>query len=903
MLKTIDIDTQNAIQKLASFGVHRDEISAAIQAHAAPAVEARRFLAEIKEHLDEQYLAGANIRELVYLRSLHMDWILASLWETFDFDALASLIAVGGYGRAELHPHSDIDLLILTPHELDSELGERISMFITLLWNLRLDIGHSVRSIPECIASAKDDVTIATNLLETRTIAGADMLRVQVSEQLYSDQVYTSEAYFLAKQGEQNSRHKKYGGTEYNLEPNLKASPGTLRDIQTLAWITKRHFGPTATNTRSRYHFLTDDEFTMLVSGETFLWRLRYGLQMIADRNENRLLFDHQTKLASILGYQDNDEKLGVEQMMQSYYRTVLGLAELTDVILQYFDDYYLNPEKTQSIRPVNKRFQINNNYIETTNDTVFDRSPYALIEIFLLKAIDPSIKGIRATTIRLMREYKFLIDEKYRNDLANTTLFMELIRTPHRLDKTLNDMLKYNVLGQYLPEVGKITGQMQHDLFHIYTVDAHTINLIKRLVLLDEQEADDELALPRRLINTVPKREILYVAAIYHDIAKGRGGDHSELGAVDAAKFCERHHFSDRDAKLVCWLVENHLLMSMTSQRKDITDPSVIQEFGQKVPSTSHLDYLYVLTVCDIAATNPSLWNSWRASLLQQLYIETRRALQRGIEKPMDRVVWVDATRQELRDKLLSEGFVTYNVDHLLNNLDDDYFLQDSTNELVWQTSAILKHGESPEPLIIIQDIETDAKDGFSQLMIYLKSEQDLFAATTAVLEQLNLNVLNARISATGGAFSLSNFVVTNAQNQALAEDPERRLKVHQKLMEELDDPADYPEIIQRRTPRQLKHFLFPTEVTLSNDMLNQRTIMEVVTPDRPGLLARIGSILLSYDLILSNAQITTLGERVEDVFFLTQKNGDPVSDPEICEALCNEVRVQLDESSETAD
>ena len=901
MLETTISDTNKASERLLSLGFDRDTLQQSIKTHASPAIEARRLLGEMKQRLDSLYLAGNDIRELVYLKSVHMDWVLASLWETFAFGDRASLIAVGGYGRAELHPHSDIDLLILTPSALDKSLGDDISMFITLLWDLRLDIGHSVRSIAECIESAIEDVTIATNLLEMRTIAGNDVLRAQVSQRVYSDEVYTSEAYFLAKQKEQNERHKKFGGTEYNLEPNLKSSPGTLRDIQTLAWITKRHFGPQATDERSRYNFLTDDEFNMLLSGETFLWTLRYGLQMTADRNENRLIFDHQKKLAEILGYEDNEEKLGVEQMMQHYYRTVLGLAELTDVILQYFDDYYLNPEKTQTIRPINKRFQVNNHYIETVNNAVFDRSPYALIEIFLLKAQDPSIKGIRATTIRLMREYKFLIDEQYRNDLANTTLFMELIRTPHRLDKTLNDMLKYNVLGQYLPEMGKITGQMQHDLFHIYTVDAHTINLIKRLVLLAEHGGKDDLALPGKLINTIPKREVLFIAALYHDIAKGRGGDHSELGAIDAAVFCQRHHLSERDSKLVCWLIEHHLVMSMTSQRKDITDPSVIQEFGQKIPTLSHLDYLYVLTVCDIAATNPSLWNSWRASLLQQLYIETRRALQRGIEQPMDRADWVNATRLEVQNKLYAKGFATENVDHLLNNLDDDYFLQDSTKELLWQTSAILKHGDSPEPLIIIQDTEIGSKDGFSQIMIYLKSEQDLFAATTAVLEQLNLNVLNARIGATGGAFSLSNFVVTNAQNQPLAEDPERRLKVHQKLMEELDDPADYPEIIQRRTPRQLKHFLFPTEVTLSNDMLNQRTVMEVVTPDRPGLLARIGSILLSYDLILSNAQISTLGERVEDVFFLNQKNGDPISDPAMCKALSAEICQQLDDLPDT--
>lgn len=888
---------------LDELGESRSGLQASFASASAPAVAARKHLQATQALLDQHYLNGDEIRELIALRSANMDLVLSLLWSTFDFGEEASLVAVGGYGRAELHPHSDIDLLILSEHALTRSLGEKISEFITLLWDLKLDIGHSVRSIEECIESAKEDVTIATNLLETRTIAGPDQLCERVSRRVYSDEVSSSENYFLAKRAEQRARHEKYGGSEYNLEPNLKSSPGTLRDIQTLAWITKRHFGSDAQNTRSRYAFLTDDEFNMLVSGETFLWKLRYGLQMIADRNENRLLFDHQRKLAEILGYEDLDEKLGVEQMMQYYYRIVMGLAELTDVILQFFEDVYLNPLETHKISKLNKRFQLNNGYIEAIDDKVFDRAPYAFIEIFLLQALDPSIKGIRSTTIRLMREHKYLIDDHYRNDLANTSLFLELLRTPHALHRTLNDMLKYNVLGNYLPEMGKIVGQMQHDLFHIYTVDAHTIQLIKGLVQLAEEGGKDELALPGKLIQSIPKRELLYIAALYHDIAKGRGGDHSELGALDARAFCERHHFGERDTKLVCWLVEHHLLMSMTAQRKDIADPEIIQAFANDIPSSSHLEYLYILTVCDIAATNPSLWNSWRASLLQQLFVETRRALRRGTDDPLDREDWIHTTREEVRDALLQKAYAPEKVNALLGNLEDDYFLQDSTTELIWQTASILNHGDSQDPLIIIQDTDSQSNKGFSQIMIYLKSNQDLFAATTAVLEQLNLNVLNARISATGGAFSLSQFVVTNSQNQALNEDPERKEYIRNRLIEELDDPEDYPEIIQRRTPRQLKHFLFPTEVTFSNDTIKQHTIMEVVTPDRPGLLARIGQILLSHDLLLLNARITTLGERVEDVFFLTQEDGQPVCDGELCQTIANDICRELDDIHQTDD
>ena len=887
-------------QFLSDSKIDFDGLTTALSESATPAQDVRQMLQTAKTIFDGMYIKGMEIGELLRLKSWLMDRLLAALWARFAIPAKVALVAVGGYGRGELHPHSDIDLLILSNDPIEPALGDTVSQFVTLLWDLKLDIGHSVRTIDQCIVAAKEDVTIATNLLETRTIAGDDKLTQEVSRRAYSDEVQTSKAYFLAKRDEQRSRNEKYSGTEYNLEPNLKSSPGTLRDIQTIGWITKRHFGPSAHNSRARYHFLTDDEYKMLFKGNNFLWRLRYGLQMIADRNENRLLFDHQRKLADILGYKDTEHKLGVEQMMQRYYRVVLGLAELADVILQYFDDFYLNPDQEAVIEVINKRFQLNNGYLETVDNEVFNRAPYALIEIFLLKAQNPSIKGIKSNTIRLIREHRYLIDDSFRTDLANTTMFMEILRTPHALHRTLNAMLKYNVLGRYLPEFGLIIGQMQHDLFHSYTVDAHTIQLIRNAVRMEQPEAQTVFPLASRLIMNIPKLELLYVAGLYHDIAKGRGGNHSELGAEDAIAFCQRHHFSERDTKLVSWLVENHLIMSMTAQKKDLADPEVIYQFAKQVPSLLHLEYLYILTVCDIAATNQTLWNSWRASLMQQLYIETRRAVRRGIEAPIDRNDWIRATKLEVRNILFDNGFREDAINALLDSLEEEYFLQDSTSEIVWQTTAILTHGDSAEPLIIIRDSDPGQGNGFSQIMIYLKSKQDLFAAITAVFEQLNLNVLNARISGAGSKFTLSNFVVTDAQNQGLSGDMERKLKIYERLKEELDDPNDYPEIIQRRTPRQLKHFSFPTEVTLSNNMVKRQSVMEVVTPDRPGLLARIGQILLRYNLSLVNARIATLGERVEDVFFIVDETGNPLSDPELCTSLQRDICTQLDELSE---
>jgi len=865
----------------------------------SPAIAVRGALKKASDILDAFFLDDKDVRYLVQARAWFADKILKLLWEEFDWKGKddISLIAVGGYGRGELHPHSDIYILILSKNELCPNYAEAVSAFVTQLWDLRLDIGQSVRTIDECVESASDDITIATNLLETRTIAGNDVLRELLNTRAYSDEVCSNRAYFLAKREEQRLRHEKYSDTEYNLEPNLKSSPGTLRDIQTIMWITKRHFGLSCTSELTRYEFLTPDEYQSLVDGEHFLWTMRYGLQMIAGRNENRLLFDHQRKLAEMLKFEDTEEKLGVEIMMQQYYRVVIGLAELTDVILQHFDDAILRKSEKAEVIQLNKRFQIRNRYIEAINSQIFAYAPYAIMEIFLLMAQNPQIKGIRATTIRALRAHRHLIDKEFRKDLAVTTLFMELIRTPHELHKTLSFMKRYNVLGRYIPEFGRIIGQMQHDLFHAYTVDAHTIRVIRNIVRLREPTARSKFPQASRLIHRIPKLEVLYIAALYHDIAKGRGGDHSDLGSLDAENFCVQHHLSKRDTQLICWLIENHLLMSMTAQKKDIQDPDIIHSFALEVPSQIHLDYLYVLTVCDIDATNPSLWNTWRASLLRQLYIEARRALRRGTENPLDKTKWISATQAEAQDMLLDQGFNEEQIDIVWSKLEDDYFLQDSTAEIAWQTASIIKHGNSTDPLILIKDIEERQGDGYTQIMIYLKDGQGLFAATTAVLEQLNLNIVSARISSGKGSCSLNTFIVLDENNQSLTGNSDRKEQAYYRLKDELDDPADYPEIIQRRTPRQLKHFSFPTEVTFSNDMINQRTIMEVITPDRPGLLARVGSILVANNVSLVNAKIATLGERVEDVFFITEKNGQPISDPVICETLQSEICEQLDE------
>lgn len=857
----------------------------------------KQAIQTVQDKLNQLFLDGADIRDLVHGRAWFIDQLLSVAWEQYDWpDNHISLIAVGGYGRGELHPQSDIDILILLRHDDDTPYRENLQHFVTFLWDISLDIGHSVRSLNDCEREAKADITVATNLQENRTITGPDSLREEMITRIATDKMWSSSEFFEAKWQEQITRHYKYNNNEYNLEPNIKSSPGGLRDIQMIGWVAKRHFGTHTLEDLMREGFLTESEVRIMEQGQAFLWQVRYALHMTAKRPEDRLLFDHQRTLAELFGYADNDERLAVEQFMRRYYRVVMSLTELNDVLMQHFDDAILQSQHEAQIEPLNRRFQIVNGKIEATHSRVFEQTPFALLEIFLLMAENPQIASVRASTIRLLRDHRHLIDESFRQDIRHSSLFMELLRSPGNVARQLRRMSRYGILGKYLPEFGYAIGLMQHDLFHIYTVDAHTLLLLKFLYKFQKEESRKEFPFAAQIIHRLPKPELAIIAGLYHDIGKGRGGDHSELGAKDVLVFCERHHLSKYDGRLVSWLVEKHLLMSMTAQKKDISDPEVIQEFAAIVRDEARLNYLYVLTVADINATNPNLWNSWRATLLQQLYVETKRALRRGLENPMDRQEWIEETQQDALALLNKWGVKDTQTWPLWNTLGEEYFLQDTAREIAFQTEQILQHKEPNLPLVLVTNPNKVEQVGGTKVFIYTQEEPHLFAATVAAMEQLNLNIHDARISSSTNNYSLDTYIVLEHNGEPIR-DPERIKHIKEVLFEELDDPADYSDIVQRRTPRQLKHFTMPTQVTISTDPQTQRTLLEVLTPDRPGLLARIGRIFVEMDINLLNSKIVTLGERVEDTFIITDANLKPISDADVCYKLRDRICSELDE------
>ncbi|MCJ8337776.1 MAG: [protein-PII] uridylyltransferase [Pseudomonadales bacterium] len=858
----------------------------------------KQALTEMRENMDREFLAKIDISRLIYGRSQILDLLLTSAWELFSWPAAeqASLIAVGGYGRGELHPHSDIDLLLLFEGADPEQYQQSISGFLTLLWDIKLDVGSSVRNIQECYEQSKDDITIATNLIESRTITGDPGLRQQMYERVISEKAWSAKDFLQGKLAEQKIRHQRTNNTEYNLEPNLKNSPGGLRDIHTIGWVGMRYFGATFIHDLLEYGFITSSELTILNKGWNYLWKIRYALHMINNKREDRLLFDHQRSLAELFGYRDQKGKLAVEQFMGKYYRVAMQMAGFNELLLQHFEETLASVDPRQIV-PLNNRFQLNNNFIEVTHDKVFKYHPFALMELFVLLAQNRGIAGVRASTIRLIREHWYLIDDNFRSDIRNISLFMELLRQPDGVSTELKRMIRYGILGLYLPEFGRIVGQMQHDLFHIYTVDAHTVKVVRKCRQFRHLEHREQFPIAHRLVNQLPKIELLYIAALYHDIGKGRGGDHSELGSIDAIEFCKTHRLGKWDSQLIAWLVRNHLLMSMTAQRKDISDPEIIQTFAEQVGDITHLDYLYVLTVADINATNNSLWNNWRASLMRTLYGETKLALKRGLENPVNRQDLIDQVQQEAMDMLTTGIIDERQVVELWSTIGEDYFIHESAKSIAWHTKAIIERNNRNKTLVLIQKTSLRMHEGASEVFIYTKDAVNLFAVTVATLDQLSLSIQDARIYQTQGDYSFTTYTILTQENKSIPDNTKALRDIKQTISRKLSTPERYSSIIRRRVSRQLKLFSIPSKVKFTTDSSTHYTQVEIISPDRPGLLAVIGQVFATHNIVLCKAKISIVGERVVDQFFITDCSGALVEDPEFIHLLQTEICRQLDQ------
>jgi len=828
------------------------------------------------EELKRRFLAEDSVEELVQARAALVDRVLRETWRDLMGARIKvwALAAVGGYGRGELHPCSDIDILILIPHPLDREGRGGVEKLVTALWDMGLEVGHSVRTVTECAQESARDVSVMTTLLESRLIAGNASLLADMQAALAPDRIWPIKAFYEAKVKEQTERHLKANDTAYNLEPNVKTGPGGLRDIQTIAWLAKRHFGIDTLDELETHGFLSATELRRLKNARAFLWRVRFALHVLTGRREDRLLFDHQITLAKMFGYEDASYTLAVEQLMQRYYRTVMDVSLLNELLLQLFAEAILADGEPP--RPVNARFQVRSGSLEAVSDDVFARTPSALLEMFVLLQQNPDIKGVRAATLRAVGRSLWLIDEEFRQNPRHHRLFLEILRAPVGVTHELRRMNTYGVLGRYIPAFGRVVGRMQYDLFHAYTVDAHTLFVVSNLRRFAIPRYDHELPEASHVMQQLPKQEIAYLAALFHDIAKGRGGDHSELGAVDAEAFCLEQGLSRYDARLVAWLVKNHLMLSITAQKQDIGDPQVINDFARKVGDEAHLEYLYVLTCADVRGTNPKLWNSWKASLFHQFYERVKQALRRGLESPVDQEELVRETQEAARQRLLERHVADQDIETVWLRFSAPYFLRHSADEVAWHTQLLAERdAASDEPLVALRR----SGSGTTGVLIFARSRRHGFARSTAVLDQLGLTVVDARITPTGDGFSLDLYHVLEDDGAPII-DADREREIEHALWRSMQRPDDAPFSVSRRAPRQARMFHTPTLISLSVDERNHRSVLELTAGDRPGLLCDIGRALMDEHVELQAAKIVTVGERAEDVFYLTDLENRPLGE-----------------------
>ncbi|MDE1233452.1 bifunctional uridylyltransferase/uridylyl-removing protein GlnD [Vibrio aestuarianus] len=841
-------------------------------------------ISELKQQLEHftsyqksEFLNHHPVTDLVLGRSEYMDQLLYRLWEYFGFNQLAdiSLVAVGGYGRGELHPLSDIDILVVSKTALPAELGRKISEFITLLWDLRLEVGHAVRTVQECADIGREDLTVATNLQEARLLCGSNDTFHHLKMQIHSESFWPSETFYRAKIQEQRDRHARYHDTTYNLEPDIKSTPGGLRDIHTLSWVARRHFGATSLLEMSRFGFLTDAEYRELVECQDFLWRVRFALHIELKRYDNRLTFAHQAQVAEHLGFSGEGNR-GVEMMMKEFYRTLRRVAELNKMLLRLFDQAILNNGEEIPAVILDDDFQRRGNLIEARKPALFQARPETILDMFIHIANDSTIESVAPATMRQLRTARRRLNKFLHTIPEARETFMALVRHPNALHRAFSLMHKLGVLAAYLPQWSQIVGQMQFDLFHVYTVDEHSIRLLKHINTFNHAQNHDKHPICCEVYPRLQKKELLILAAIFHDIGKGRGGDHSEIGATEAYNFCIEHGLSKPEAKLVAWLVQNHLLMSVTAQRRDIYDPDVITEFAKKVRDEEYLEHLVCLTVADICATNPELWNSWKRTLLAELFHSTQRALRRGLENPVDVRDRIRHNQQLASALLRKEGFNAREIEVLWQRFKADYFLRHTHKQIAWHCTHLLRHEDSSQPLILLSK---KATRGGTEVFVYTKDQPAVFATVVAELDRRNLSVHDAQIMSSKDGYVLDTFMVLDHNGEAIDEDH------HDFVIENLLNglKAGWQDKLKlRRTPRNLQHFKVKTRVDFLPTKSNKRTLMEFVALDTPGLLATVGRTFTNLDIHLHGAKITTIGERAEDLFILTSSQGGKLSEEE---------------------
>jgi [protein-PII] uridylyltransferase len=829
--------------------------------------DARALIGQFKETLRTgqaalraAYEAKANAGALLAGRARLVDGVLRDLWKALGLPTDYCLAAVGGYGRGELYPASDVDLLILVPIGVDPAAEPKLEQFVSLLWDIGLDIGHSVRDISGCIEESEKDITVKTTLLEARRLCGSDELFRKFEDRFQRH--LDAETFFKAKELEQQQRYARFNDTPYSLEPNCKEGPGGLRDLQMIQWIARAAQLGQGWKALADTVLVTAEEARQLVRAEDFLRHVRIRLHHIARRREERLLFDHQEALAQAFALTATHAKRASEVLMQKYYRNAKLVTQLNTLVLQNLAARIAHAPPAPPI-VIDSRFQMMRELLDIRDDELFEREPAAILHAFLTMQRRSELKGMTARTLRALWRARVRIDPAFRRDPANRALFLSMFQQKRGLVHELRRMNQYDILGHYIPAFGKIVGQMQHDLFHVYTVDQHILQVVRNLRRFTMPEFAHEYPFCSRLITGFERHWLLYVAALFHDIAKGRGGDHSALGVADARRFCREHGIEGEDAELVAFLVRNHLVMSSVAQKQDLADPQVVRDFTAVVGTERRLTALYLLTVCDIRGTSHKVWNAWKGKLLEDLFRMTLRIL-RG-DSP-DHATGLQERQNDVRSMLRMRGLRSGIEDTLWQQFDTVYFMRHDADEIAWHTRTLYHRPNAEEP--VVKGRTNPIGEGL-QVMVYVQDQPQLFARLCGFFARLGFSIVDAKIHTTRHGYALDSFVLLDAG----ANLPLRDMigLIEHDLAEQLKNQPPLAAIPPGRLPRQVKHFPFTPEIAVRADERGQHYVMSVTAADRPGLLYAIARVLGNHGVQIQTAKIATLGDRVEDTFLIS--------------------------------
>ena len=817
-------------------------------------------LAEEQRKLRESYLAKPDAARLLRNRSHVVDGVLRTLWQEARLPLGLALVGVGGYGRRELYPGSDVDILLLVPDNVAPETESQLEQLIGVLWDIGLDIGHSVRTVAQCLDEAQRDITVQTNLLEARLLCGSRSLYDAFAERLRAQ--LDPQAFLKGKRLEQDERYTRFQETPYALEPNCKESPGGLRDLQVILWISRAAGLGDSWNDLARKGYVTRGEALQLKRLEAFLQHVRIRLHHLTGRREDRLLFDHQEAIAQAFGIEPTKTRRASELLMQRYFRTAKSVTQLNTILLQNLAAEVLPDAHTLPI-VINERFQMDHELLDVRAEDVFERTPSAILESFLLMMQRAELKGMTARTLRALWRARRLIGPAFRRDPVNRARFLQLFQQPRGLVHEFRRMNQYGILGRYIPAFRRIVCQMQHDLFHVYTVDQHVLMVMRNLRRFTTAEFAHEYPLCSRLISGFEKHWLLYIAALFHDIAKGRGGDHSRLGTVDARRFCRDHGLGEEDTALAVWLVGHHLSMSNVAQKQDLADPEVVRAFAALVGDERRLIALYLLTVADIRGTSPKVWNAWKAKLLEDLFSMTLRLLRGATPQQAQGL----SERQEEARRLLRYFGLREGVENeFWNVLDTVYFLRHDAEEIAWHARVLYHRPSAAQP--VVKARLPHMGEGL-QVMVYVPDQPALFARLCGFFSRLGYSIAEAKIHTTRNGYALDSFMLLDPDNQLAYRD--MISLIEHDLTERLATGAPMDSSIGGRLSRQVRHFPITPEVQIQPTEKGEQFLLSVTAADRPGLLFTVASTLAAHDINVHTAKIATLGERVEDTFLIS--------------------------------